>query len=295
MLEKLKITSKAKDLMEKIIMVDNEPKRIRVSFYMDEPKPFQDPQQAMIDRYTAGYNEQDSDISKESRSSLIARAITFIRGLEPKDVVLSLGAGKQLLESAYLKPISEGAYRRARYRNPDYQKPEQPKCQIITVDFADLKAEQLTATRFPNVRHLRASGDVLPLGNNTVSAITSNMALEYMPESALAEAYRVLVPGGRLFANVWTGEEYLQEWSKFEIPLKLSKRMRENRLQNLSFWYQFVRSGVNSYFGSDITQARKIFESYSFFVERLEKSGGPEDVNWWEADLISLKGKGASI
>lgn len=263
---------------------------VRGSIYMSasEPEPFASPQQAMqamMDRYTTGYSRQDSDVSEESRNSIRYRANPFIGQLGPSDVVLSLGAGKQLLERAYLGPFSERQYKKALRNYGNHQRPDQVQCKIVTIDFADLKREQLAAMRFPNVTHLRASGDSLPLGDNTVSVIISNMALEYMPENALAEAYRVLVSGGKLFANIWTGEEYLEEWDEFKIQLPLSKRIKKNLLQNLSFWYQFVRSGVNSYFGFDITQARKIFESHGFYVEKLKKSGDTH-INWWEVDMI---------
>lgn len=77
----------------------------------------------------------------------------------------------------------------------------------LGIDLSEpMLARAVRAESGPNVGFLRADAQRLPFRDNTVDAIVSIAALQLIPEPhlALAEAARVLRPGGRLIVGVPT-------------------------------------------------------------------------------------------
>ncbi|MBL3558883.1 MULTISPECIES: MerC family mercury resistance protein [Marinobacter] len=75
--------------------------------------------------------------------------------------------------------------------------------QVIALDLTAAMTRKLqyhAEGRYPNVKVIQASAEHLPLANESIDSITSNGALNLVPDKRLAirEMFRVLRPGGRL-------------------------------------------------------------------------------------------------
>ena len=68
--------------------------------------------------------------------------------------------------------------------------------------------------RLPGVEFHEADAEALPMASDSVDAVVSNFGLHHFPfpSRALAEARRVLRPGGRLAATVWAPAETNPAW-----------------------------------------------------------------------------------
>lgn len=147
--------------------------------------------------YSLFYETNVSDTSPESRRSIIIRLNGAIPGMRRGGVILNLGSGRQPLEDEHIKEFGvpgivyseTGAYVHA--------------YNFLTVDHAALDEDQLLAREAPHVSHIRASGDKLDMiADASIDIAISNLALDFMPREAVAELYRVLVPGGKVFLNL---------------------------------------------------------------------------------------------
>jgi SAM-dependent methyltransferase len=76
-------------------------------------------------------------------------------------------------------------------------------CQVYSVD---INPDLLKSKPHPNIRHIVASIDALPIPDSTVDAAYCISVLEHLPydmvKRVFAEFYRVLKPGGRLILTL---------------------------------------------------------------------------------------------
>lgn len=87
---------------------------------------------------------------------------------------------------------------------------------VIGVDFSEtMLAEARRSVRGVDFR--TASADALPFDDGSFDAVVANVVLHHLgrPEAALAEAHRVLLPGGRIACTVWAGMETLAAFGVF--------------------------------------------------------------------------------
>jgi SAM-dependent methyltransferase len=84
---------------------------------------------------------------------------------------------------------------------------------IVAVEPADGMRRRLEE-ELPGVEALAGTAEVIPLGDESVDAVTIAQAFHWFDgDAALAEIHRVLVPGGRL-GLVWNGREEPEPWQK---------------------------------------------------------------------------------
>jgi ubiquinone/menaquinone biosynthesis C-methylase UbiE len=85
------------------------------------------------------------------------------------------------------------------------------------VDFS-AQMVSLAAQRYPNVEFRQGDAEALPWVDSSLDAVTINFGLLHLarPDQAIAEAYRVLHPGGRFAFTVWAKPE---ETAGFGITL----------------------------------------------------------------------------
>jgi SAM-dependent methyltransferase len=75
---------------------------------------------------------------------------------------------------------------------------------VVGVDFCS-KMTSLASERHPGVEFLTGDAESLPFGDNLFDAVTMNFGMLHLanPDRAIAEAARVLRPGGRFAFTVW--------------------------------------------------------------------------------------------
>ena len=84
---------------------------------------------------------------------------------------------------------------------------------IVAVEPADGMRRRLEE-ELPGVEALAGTAEAIPLGDESVDAVTIAQAFHWFDgDAALAEIHRVLVPGGRL-GLVWNGREEPEPWQK---------------------------------------------------------------------------------
>src|SRR5579871_4469797 len=150
---------------------------------------FSRPDRAIRDFYTKFFKQGNkSDSTPFSRTRLLRRFHTVATELHADDTVLDLASGPQILARQFIS--SHG----------------RPAFQFQTCDDADIDSHALLAKNSSAVHHTRASGEALPYADNSMSAVISNMGIEYMQEGAIDELHRVTKEGGSVFLNIWTTE-----------------------------------------------------------------------------------------
>ncbi|MCP5266567.1 MAG: class I SAM-dependent methyltransferase [Burkholderiaceae bacterium] len=78
----------------------------------------------------------------------------------------------------------------------------------VGVDFSQAMLHEALA-RYPGLNLIRADAGRLPIRNGACDAVVIGFGVQHFPapESAIAEAGRVLRPGGRLAFTSWSGED----------------------------------------------------------------------------------------
>jgi len=86
----------------------------------------------------------------------------------------------------------------------------------VGIDFSPSMVEEARA-RHPGLEFQQASADALPFPDASFDVVTSNFMLHHVgrPEQVLAEAARVLRPGGRAGFTVWGAMEKLAAFGVF--------------------------------------------------------------------------------
>jgi len=144
---------------------------------------------ATWERCAPGYADGFALLTREATGPLLDAA-----AVGPGSRVLDVGAGTGLVAAA---AAARGAT-------------------VIGVDFADAMLDQ-ARTAVPGVEFRSASADSLPFGDATFQAVVANAVLHHLarPERSLAEALRVLEPGGRFAGTVWADPQSLEAFGLF--------------------------------------------------------------------------------
>lgn len=227
------------------------------------------------DFYSNQYENSKSDSPDRARASLLRRVHPIILGLNEDDVVLDLGAGRQILERQYLN-----SYCKSRHQPI-------PQAQIITLDIAELKKKQLLARNNKNIDHVRADGANLPFKDASFSLVISSMALDLMPPEAIGEVYRVLKPGCHALITLHhpallpENLDQLLERSGLEV----------NERTVLRVWNYLRKNGILSHEPGSITTR---FADYGFNLENIVEASDSAD-KWWELDLIKPESPSETI
>jgi ubiquinone/menaquinone biosynthesis C-methylase UbiE len=225
------------------------------------PQQISEVARTLADSYTPFYRSHKHHSPEKSRVSLMRRMHNEMLKLGPNDWVLDVGSGRQSLERQY---------------HSDYGRPD---CNVVTIDIARILKSDLLATRSVGANHVRADGNSLPFGDNTISLVVSNMALDFLGESAIEELDRVVKPGGHVLANLCFS--YLNPPKYIFDPQNPEERHRALRREedNINFWYRFLEQ--HNILIKDPSEIGPRFSRHGFTAERIE----PVDV-WWEADMI---------
>ncbi len=247
------------------------------------PHPRYDPDGELNAFYTAYYKfsrknqknmecENREDSPDESRESLIKRVHPFVEFLPETSIVLDLGAGRQIFERGY-----EDAYGR-------------PKCQIVSVDIANIRKEQLLAQDYP---HIQVSGRNMPFRDEVFEIAISNMAFDFMLPEVLPELHRVTKPGAQVFLNLHhpslvqydINRELTQVSRKIKYEEKYGKKSDDKlRLKRAVFLYHRYLRDSKVLFETD-DQIKCYFNNGGFEVLFVNLQSDLRD-KWWEVDLI---------
>lgn len=242
--------------------------------------------QEIFDSRWADAERNTNDSPLESRRSILQR---FINGssLSRETVVLDLGAGRQILEADFEAARESFCI---------------PKFALVTLDIADIVEKQLlTREYFPksnNYHHVQADGASLPFTTSSIDVAISNMALDFMPEKARQELFRVLKNGAPLFLNLHHPSKippdyYLNEkiatlarqmWTKIEKGGKPTTS-QERRMEVLKH-NKFLKD-YRILFERD-ADIRKAFEESGFTVKRVNTNSDRISNTWWEVDAVKI-------
>lgn len=90
--------------------------------------------------------------------------------------------------------------------------------QVVAIDFSSAMVSKAKAL-FPDIDFREGDAEALSFPTNTFNAVVMNFGLLHLgqPEKAIAEACRVLHPGGRFGFTVWAN---IEESIGFQIPLR---------------------------------------------------------------------------
>lgn len=222
--------------------------------------------------YSEYYQECKEDSPDRARRSLIRRLNSHLSSLPKNPLVLDIGSGRQILEYEYKR---------------QFGKPF--PCKIITLDIANLSQKQLL-TDYP---HIQADCSHLPLADNSVEMVISNMALDFMPPEAIQEVNRILVPDGHALFN-FHHPNLIPEDLETRIEKILRKiRKKTNRngtprkswLRELDVLEHHKNLRENHVLYTSVNQIKEMFARHGFKTLRACEES---DLNekWWEADMI---------
>jgi SAM-dependent methyltransferase len=130
--------------------------------------------QSAVDHYDRGFSQLTTQV------------------IDPLLSALGIAPGEQLLDVAC---------------GPGYLAAEAQRrgAHVLGIDFS---AQMLVRARslFPAIDFIEGDAESLPLAAGTASAVAMNFGILHLehPEAALAEAFRVLKPGGRFAFSVWS-------------------------------------------------------------------------------------------
>ncbi len=122
------------------------------------------------------------DSPEFSRIRMIRYLASELSARGEKVKILNVGAGRQSLEKQFLT-----AYRRMGWIK---------NLSFVTVDIANIIQYKLLAAHSSTVRHVQANALQLPYPDDTFDFVISNLAIDFLPHSAIGEASRVLKKEG---------------------------------------------------------------------------------------------------
>ncbi len=181
----------------------------------------------------AGEDQRSRMLLGQIRDRVLHKA-----GLRRGDILVDLGCGRGLVALEAARIVG-------------------PEGRVIGVDLSEgaLDRAKAEARRrgLENLEFIRSDIRALPLDDGTADAVTGRSVFAYVADrkTALAEAYRVLKPGGRvsLFEPVLREESYQMDWGEAEAAWR---RMR------------LVLESVHPAYGFGLGQLKEVLESVGF-------------------------------
>ena len=192
-----------------------------------------------VQRYKKGMDTSNV-YSQEALVDGLADKVLEILAKQERVKVLDIGAGRQPIEKQFSERIEGSGY--------------EEKVQIISID--RINVAKLNKEGLNTEGTVIADALKLPFKDKSFDIIVSNLAIDGLPESALAEAYRVLKSGGAVIFNFhWlkmsginesfssASKEYLKQesiggvdLSKEEIIQKFEKHgFKEVEVENIGY------------------------------------------------------------
>lgn len=231
--------------------------------------------------YSSLYKTEVEDSPDESRVSLIRRLRQQIISNSTQNLILDLGAGRQILERDYAQQTL---------------KKEQPlNCHFFTVDLADIDERQLLAPSFL-CTHFKADGSNLPFSDGKFDVAISNMALDFMGPQAVDEVHRVLVSNGHAFFNFHhpllippdIDNLVAKAYRKIAHKTKYQGTISEQSIRRLKVLLHHKYLKDHNILFQSTDQIVSTLSSHGFSIDRvLEASASYE--KWWEVDAIKIR------
>lgn len=189
-----------------------------------------------------------------TRIHTIRRIVGIIRdcGCNPPNI-LDIGSGPQSLVKEFY--IAYG--KRKEYMDHSF----------FTMDVADIPREKLLMNKYGPSNHTRGGALNLPYLNGSFGIVVSNMAIDFLPDEAYREVYRVLNPGGYAIFS-------------FHHPYLLTSDLDKNDEIKAEF-YNYLRE-ANKLFSckGDIQVKLKSFGLSA--LEITEQADRHLSDKWWE-------------
>lgn len=152
------------------------------------------PKAFLREHYTTLYRKFSSDSHEDSWKNLARTLMNTLRSLHAEGrenvTVLDIGSGPQGFE-AHLSSYGQSK-----------DKEILGATHFITLDQADIPKEKLRRKNAPNVSHIQADGNHLPLQDECTDVVISSMALDYIGKDAVQELARVLKKGGNCIVTL---------------------------------------------------------------------------------------------
>lgn len=177
--------------------------------------------------------------------------------------ILNIGSGPQALEKQLMNayPIQYQVETNDKEKDVVMKK---PKYTLFSVDIADFKTT-LTRGKAP---HVRGDATRLPFASESIDIACSNLAIDFLPDTAMLEALRVLKPSGIAFFHFHHPDMIPEDLNNVINPL------------------------VRKFWGY-LKETKKLYESPKQILEHLISLGfmlEPEDIylandridKWWE-------------
>lgn len=230
----------------------------------EKPRPLRtedEARDALRKAYEIRYNGNDYpfDSTERSRMQCMQEMMIALRSkaVEPQRI-LNIGSGAQKLEDEFIKT----------YTNPT-DKLLVERTEIVTLDIAWIDKRLLRASVQENVRHVQGDASKLPFEDGSFGMTVSNVAIDLAPEGALAEAARVLSPGGIFVFN-------------FNHPDVVREVYKEGR-RGLDFQIAAGYLIENDALYSSLAEIREDLIKHRLLVTKgqLCTSGNPEPGKWW--------------
>lgn len=231
---------------------------------------FADPTSAMAEFYTWQYSTgRKFDSTDKSRTRIVRRLHNTAQNLKDGDIVLDLASGPQAVERQFISTFKDDT--------------RIPNLRFISLDRATIHPSRLLA-RKSGVEHMQADGAKLPIRRGIISALISNMGLEYMDPSALSEISNVLQPEGVAHLNIWTKKDSWENVPKNDYGSRHLRTPKSRREQ--AFWQTFLASDIGTLIGQDQEIIQKVFEQHGFEVKNMEEVEDLGTTSWLEIDLV---------
>lgn len=232
---------------------------------------------------------RNQNLISETAQFVRERLITLERlGLQPGDRVLDLGFGTGHM----LQDISHAMHQQVHIDGID-----------ISEDM--LALAQARCANLPNVTLTQGDLYALPFPDGTFDVVYSVQVFEYLEdvEKALAEAARVLKPGGRLLIRdadwsslIWNGSDealtqrVLQAWDLHLVEPNIMRGL-SHKVKKAGFDTPLVTGFISNDTSFDPTQSS--FYIAKFVAPFVEQNGvSPKDSARWLADLQTLSDEG---
>ncbi len=209
--------------------------------------------------------DKKSQSPQASRVSLARRFRPIAENLTLNDTVLDLGSGPQIFTREYA--LTYGS----------------PKFQFITLDSSHIDANKLQARCYKNVQHIVADGKHLPIQNESIKAVVSNMALDFTGVEGIEELKRVLEPNGQAFINLCFPALDPKKFFDNDEILR-DPHTKPSRKKEILFWRSYLSDPNNQRLVDTPDEADNLFYSLGFDIQYTQYVKNPL-YDWYEIDV----------